>query len=244
MIQQENDNTPDEVQQSNEEVVDTVIESPESTNNDLPNTETLTDRLILRFTTTEKNSGSYEHQREHVWNLDNQLDLSTFLNETKYNFEEGGYIEPRNDEEGKPIEQRIGYKIIQTTDKDNLVYLCTIKDNNTEKILKGGKVKGTLTSRSYTAGTQHNWTMNGSPSPTNYIYSQIFRHCMRNDIEVKFYVYQAPTIKVPYPMSNGDTGYVEISPYEEMEKTLNAHLVQVLGRKPVGEGDLEALYKE
>ena len=187
---------------------------------------------------------SYEDARNHVWDLSNQLDLMPFLNETSLDFEEGGYIEARSDEEDKPLEKRVGYKIVQTTEKKNLVYLLTIKMNGKEKILKGGKIKGNLASRSYTAGTQHNWTIVGTPSATNYIYSQIFRECMKKNIEVKFYVCSTPTIRVPYSRSEGGEGYIEISPYEEIEKTLNAHLVRSLGRKPIGESDLENPYKE
>tara|TARA_B110000027_G_C15991037_1_gene243171 strand:- start:550 stop:753 length:204 start_codon:yes stop_codon:yes gene_type:complete len=66
---------------------------------------------------------------------------------------------------------------------------------------------------------------------------------MENNIELKFYIYSAPLIRVSYPKSEGGEGYVEISPYEEIEKDLNAHLVKSLGRKPIGEGDLENPYK-
>lgn len=203
----------------------------------------------IKFFTTpkgnERKSGSYEDKKIHIWNLTNQLDLDSFMNETTLNFEEGGHIEARIDEEDKIPEARVGYKIVQYyPEKTNLVYLLTAKINEIEKILKGGKIKGNLASRSYTAGTQEKWTTKGSPSPTNYIYSQIFRSCIKNNIELKFYIHSAQITRVPYPISEGGEGYIEISPYEEIEKKLNSHLVKVLGRKPIGEGDLENPYKE
>ena len=48
----------------------------------------------------------------------------------------------------------------------------TVTNNGIEKIIKGGKVKGKMSGRSYTAGTEYNWTITGQASSTNYIYSQ------------------------------------------------------------------------
>jgi hypothetical protein len=221
-----------------------------NTTGDQMTDENPTEQLKINFTTTLRGNGNtdhptpYEDERNHVWDLSEQLDLPTFLRETTLEFEEGGHIEVRDDEEDKPLEKRIGYKIVQTTTKTNIVYLLAAKMNGKEKILKGGKCKGELFRRSYTAGTQHNWTITGQASPTNYIYSQVFRSCVENNIEIKFYIHSAPTTRAPYPKSGGGEGYIEISPYEEIEKELNAHLVTSLGRKPIGEGDLENLYKQ
>ena len=86
--------------------------------------------------------------------------------------------------------------------------------------------------------------MKGSPSDTNYVWSQIFRACIEKNIPVKFYICKVPTIQVGYLTCEGETKNIEISPYEEMEKELNSHLMKVLGRKPIGEGDLLNFVKE
>ena len=85
--------------------------------------------------------------------------------------------------------------------------------------------------------------MKGSPSDTNYIYSQIFRQCLEDNVSVEFYLFQAPKQLVKYPLSNGGYGEVMVSPYEEMEQSLNAHLMKELGRKPIGEGNLFEQHK-
>lgn len=203
-------------------------------------------KFVIVFNTTIKNSKEYNY-KTHKWDLSNQLDLNTFLEKTIYPFEYGGCIESRIDETDKDEKKRIGYNIIETEkfkNKEQLLYLMTISKDDVEKIIKGGKVKGTLSTRSYKAGIEDSWTMKGTPSPTNYIYSQIFRKCIKLNIKVKFYVYQAPLTKVPYQTSSGVEKYIEISPYEAMEKDLNSHLKKLLGRNLIGEGNLEQLYKD
>ena len=200
----------------------------------------------IEFYTTPKNSKEFNY-RTHRWDLSNQLDLNTFLEATEYPFEYGGCIISRTDETDKEEVKKVGYTIVEEENiknKEQILYLLTITDSSgSEKIIKGGKVKGSLAGRSYSAGTEYNWTITGKASSTNYIYSQIFRECLKKDYKVKFYIYQAISIKVPYPTSTGGDKYCLISPYEEMEKDLNAHLKKVLGRNLIGEGDLEALHK-
>jgi hypothetical protein len=203
-------------------------------------------KFKIEFNITTKNSKEYNY-KTHTWDLSNQLDLSTFLEETKYPFEYGGCIKSRIDETHKDEKKRIGYNIFETEkfkNKEQLLYLMTISKGDTEKIIKGGKVKGTLSTRSYKAGIEDSWTMKGTPSPTNYIFSQIFRKCMQINMEVKFYVHPAPLTKVPYQTSAGEEKYIVISPYEAMEKNLNLHLKELLGRNLIGEGNLEQLYKD
>lgn len=196
---------------------------------------------VITFQTTKKNSQEYSY-RTHTWDLSNQLDLDTYLQQTSYEFEYAGSIVSRDDEEDKPIHKLVGYKI-NVTDEYNsatqILYLLVING----KIVKGGKVKGTLPSRSYSAGTEHNWTNTGQASPTNYIYSQIFRSCLSNNIPIKFYVYKCPLTRVSYLKPDGQIGSINISPYEEMEKSLNADLKQTLGTNLIGEGDLLNLNK-
>jgi hypothetical protein len=122
----------------------------------------------------------------------------------------------------------------------NIIYLVVIFG----KIIKGGKSKNSLPQRTYGAGTEENWTMKGSPSDTNYVWSQIFRACIKKNIPIKFYICKVPTIQAEYITSEGGKKYIEISPYEEMEKDLNAHLMKVMGRKIIGERDLLSFNKK
>ena len=187
------------------------------------------DYYILEFQTTLKNSKEYSY-RSHRWNCKNQLNINDYLQKTSYNFKEGGWIQ-KNDSKTS------GYEICvsdEFKDVSNILYLIVIFD----KIIKGGKSKNPLPQRTYGAGTEENWTMKGSPSDTNYVWSQIFRACIKKDIPIKFYICKVPTKQVEYTTSEGKTKYIEISPYEEMEKDLNAHLMKVMGRKIIGEGDL------
>ena len=207
--------------------------------------ETKTNNEIT-FKATEKNSKNYEY-KDVVWNFSGQTELGWFLQQSSLNFEFAATIVAYEDECEKEFGKTIGYKI-KTEDKfkdiTHLVYLLVININGKEIILKGGKVKGTLVSRSYTAGTEHSWTMTGGCSPTNYIYSQIFRMAVKENIPIKFYVYPVPTISVPITSSTtGKEIMVVISPYEEVEKDLNKHLTKFLGKKPIGEGGLQQLLK-
>ena len=190
--------------------------------------------MKLKFKTTDKKSREYKY-RESVWDLTKQLSINEYLKTCKYPFVKGGWVEEK-------VESTCGYKICvndEWKDKDKLLYLLVIDG----KILKGGKSKNPLPKRTYGAGTEENWTMKGSPSDTNYIYSQIFRQCLKDGVSVEFYLFQAPKQLVKYPLSNGGYGEVMVSPYEEMEQSLNADLMAKLGKKPIGEGNLFEQYK-
>ena len=190
--------------------------------------------MKLKFKTTDKKSREYKY-RESVWDLTKQLSVDEYLKVSKYPFVKGGWVEEKK-------ESTCGYKICvndEWKDKDKLLYLLVIDG----KILKGGKSKNPLPKRTYGAGTEENWTMKGSPSDTNYIYSQIFRQCLEDNVSVEFYLFQAPKQLVKYPLSNGGYGEVMVSPYEEMEQSLNAHLMAKLGKKPIGEGNLFEQHK-
>ena len=195
----------------------------------------------ITFQTTKKNSGEFNY-RTHTWDISNQLNIDTYLQQTSYNFEYGGHITKRTNETDKLPSKIVGYNI-EVIDKykndTQLLYLVVIND----KIIKGGKSKNRLKVRTYSAGTEYQWTKAGNCSDTNYIYSQIFRSCLSNNIPIKFYVYKCPLTRVNYPKPDGQTGSINISPYEEMEKSLNADLKQTLGKNLIGEGDLLSLIK-
>ena len=110
-----------------------------------------------------------------------------------------------------------------------------------EKIIKAGKSKNTLDKRSYSCGTEHQWTNAANCSETNYIYSQIFRKALKENIKINFYIYPVPLTIASYMSPNGETKYIEISPYEEVEKETNFHLKQFMGRALIGEGKLHIL---
>lgn len=199
----------------------------------------------ITFQTTEKNRKQWDY-RTHVWDLKNQLELKPFLKNCTYPFKYGGCIVKRVDEKEKEKGKKVGYKIEVVEEFMNsprILYLLTMTLRGKEFILKGGKVKGQLRSRTYPAGTEDNWTIRGSCSDTNYVWSQIFRMCMDKKIPVKFYVFQAPIEKRPYPTPIGGTKYEETSPYEAMEKDLNAFLKETLGQNLIGEGNLLQLIK-
>ena len=193
--------------------------------------ETVENKFMLEFQTTVKNIQHYNAYRPHRWDCKDQLDVDEYLKiPTTYKFKEGGWIQ-KNDSKTS------GYDICVIDEfkgVPNILYLVSIFG----KILKGGKSKNPLPQRTYGAGTEENWTMKGSPSDTNYVWSQIFRACIEKNIPVIFYIFPVKTNQVPFPTCDGLTKYIDISPYEEMEKDLNAHLMKVMGRKIIGEGDL------
>ena len=202
----------------------------------------------ITFQTTEKNRKQWDNNdnRTHEWDLKNQLELNPFLKNCTYPFKYGGCIVKRVDEKEKEKGKKVGYKIEvveEFMNSQRILYLLTITVCGKEFILKGGKVKGQLPSRTYSAGTEYNWTISGTCSDTNYVWSQIFRMCMDKKIPVKFYLYPAPSEKVQFPTPIGETKYIETSPYEEMEKYLNAFLKKTLGRNLIGEGNLLQLIK-
>ena len=223
--------TNEEMQQTNEEMQQTNEEMQKQPDVTCAGVEDYT----LKFQTTQKNCKAYEY-RDHTWNCKNQLDVDAFLKETKYDFKQGGCIQ-KNDQ------KTCGYEMCVTDEfkyVGNVLYLVSVYG----KILKGGSSKNPMQTRSYPAGTEDSWTMKGTCSDTNYVWSQIFRACVKNNIPVIFYIYKAPTSHVEYKTSEGKTKHVEMGAYEEMEKELNAHLNKELGRKIIGEGKLLDFTKE
>ena len=197
----------------------------------------------LIFQITKKNSRKFDYQ-DITWDFSKQISLEEYLKHCKIPFEYGGVIIKRNDEENKPFDKRVGYKI-KVEDKfkksEQLIYLMTIILPCGEKIIKAGKCKNTLDKRSYSCGTEHQWTNVANCSETNYIYSQIFRQALRNNVNIKFYVYPVPLTEASYTSPSGETKYIKISTYEEVEKDINCHLKEFLGRPLIGEGNLHTL---
>jgi hypothetical protein len=185
--------------------------------------------MVIEFTTTRRASGDYT-PTPHTWDLSAQLSVEDFLAKHPDTFVKVGEVI-------SAPKLACGYRIDVVKEWKNvthMLYLMVIDG----KIVKGGKVKGKLAQRSYAAGTEKTWTKKGGEcSPTNYVYSQIFRSCVAKGISVEFYGMESPTTTVTFDFL-GVTKVQKVSPYEEMETLLNESLRKQLGRKPIGDGDL------
>lgn len=191
--------------------------------------------MIIKFSTSVRNSKKNDYVF-NTWDLSKQLNIKDFLERNpKDNFEKGASII-------SAPELSPGYKISpigKWKHKKFILYLLVING----KIIKGGKSKKPIQYRTYGAGTQETWSMTGECSPTNYYYSQIFRQCILDGKTVEFYCMQAPIDVKEYEVFDKMIR-MESSPYEEYEKVLNEKLVTDLGRKPIGEGNLQVQYKD
>jgi hypothetical protein len=189
---------------------------------------------ILRFKTTKKGIGKFDYI-DMEWNLSNQIDVDEFLkNNPNFPFVKAGRI-VKNTTNTSGYEIEVGP---EWKDKKFVLYLLVIDG----KIVKGGKSKNPLPQRTYGAGTEHNWTMKGSPSETNYVYSQIFRKCLEESRPVEFYCFQVPFVTDTQNVF-GTEMILELSAYEEYESVLNKTLMNYLNRKPIGEGNLMEQFK-
>ena len=194
----------------------------------------------LTFLTTPSNSKSYDYT-EHTWVLDNQLKLNDVLKLPQFSkFKKCATIQLNNN-------SAAGYKINvipEYSDKKFMLYLLVYTDPNTNEkyILKGGKSKNELKNRSYSAGTEESWTMRGTPTVTNYVWSQQFRKYGNN---FEFYGYAVPTIKHTYESFDGEM-VTEIvgGHYETEEVKLNNLLKKLKGSNLIGEGALMNTHKE
>lgn len=189
----------------------------------------------IEFLVTNRGSKKYDY-RKIEWDLSDQLGIEEFLKENpQYKFVKAGEII-------KNSKSTCGFKIKMTDDyekKKFIIYLLVVEG----KIVKGGKSKNPLPSRTYGAGTEINWTMKGTPSDTNYVYSQIFRSCLKKGMSVEFYCFAVPFEVREYDVFGKKKVY-EYSPYEEYEKTLNAFLKKKLGRNLIGQGKLLESFKK
>lgn len=189
----------------------------------------------LEFQITKRGSKDFTYEKVE-WDLSNQLDIDVFLKENpNFSFKKAGKIVENP-------ESVCGFKLQMSEEfkeQKFVIYLLVIDG----KIVKGGKSKNPLTKRSYYAGTEKNWTEKGTPSATNYIYSQIFRKCLKENINVDFYCFATPFKTEKYDVF-GVKKTFDFSPYEEYEKVLNSTLKKKLGRNLIGEGKLTTLQKK
>ena len=185
--------------------------------------------MKINFKTTKPNSKEYNYQN-HEWFLEEQLNLDEILKNPQFQkFKYCGKIIASKSEAGYEIELASDFK-----GKSFVIYLI-VKNG---KILKGGKSKNPLDTRSYYAGTEESWTMRGTPSVTNYVWSQIFRESLKDGNPVSFYGYVVPSQTMQFESFDGKIVENVVSPYEEEEKKLNQLLNKLNGKKVIGEGKL------
>lgn len=185
--------------------------------------------MEINFKTTKRNSKKYEYQ-DHKWILDNELDIENILKLPEFaKFEYCGSIVKSDNAAGFQISLTEKFK-----NKGFVIYIATMGG----KVLKGGKSKNPLDTRSYSAGTEESWTMRGTPSETNYVWSQIFRKSLEDKFEVKFYGMVVPSYRMEFESFDGEMMVKNVSPYEEEETKLNALLNKLNGKKVIGEGNL------
>ncbi len=194
------------------------------------------DNSQIIFKTTKPNSKKYEYE-EHIWDLNEQLDVNSVLDNPKFSkFKFAGII--------VKAENTAGYDISVEPEFKNTPFVIYFAVKN-GKVLKGGKAKNGLENRSYKAGTEESWTMRGTPSVTNYVWSQIFRESLNDGYPITFYGYIVPSMKYTYESFDGEQiTEVVAGHYESEEKKLNNILNTLNGKKVIGEGDLLSKFKK
>ena len=190
---------------------------------------------VLKFPVTERSSKNRDSYKVHEWDLKSQLILTELLKDERFS-EFNKMAEIVSDENVAP-----GYRISATdnfVDKTDLIYLCVIDG----RVVKGGKSKNVISSRTYGAGTEFSWSNTGKASPVNYIFSQIFRQAVEDGVKIEFYGYSVqPTIITN--MIFGKLVTQKFSPYESHEIELNSLLREIKKGKLIGERDLESQFK-
>jgi hypothetical protein len=183
---------------------------------------------VIKFKTTKHGSKRYEY-REHTWYLSKQLKIQDLLKMKQFeDYKYAGKIVKADNTAGFDIKLEKDF-----IGKPFVIYMITWG----EFVLKGGKSKNPLDQRSYKAGTELNWTEKGTPSQTNYVWSQIFRESIKQGVPVNFYaMIVEPTTKTY--KSHGEIKTTIMSEYEEVEKDLNKLLKKLNGGKVIGEGKL------
>jgi len=186
--------------------------------------------MEIKFKTTKQASKNYSDVQEHTWILDNQLDIDYVLSQPEFlKFKKAATIVAADNVPGFQISLTPEFE-----DKSFVIYLL-VKGG---KVLKGGKSKNPLNLRSYSAGTEETWTMRGTCSQTNYVWSQIFRESIKDNYPVQFYGMIVPSDQYTFESFDGKIETKTTSPYEDEEKKLNALLNKLNGKKVIGEGKL------
>jgi hypothetical protein len=192
--------------------------------------------MEIKFKTTKQASKNYENKQEHTWILDNQLNIDDILSIPEFlKFKHAATI--------VESDNTSGYQINLEPEFINQPFVIYIVEK-CGKVLKGGKSKNSLDSRSYSAGTEETWTMRGTCSVTNYVWSQIFRESLKDGCPIKFYGMIVPSIPMTYFSFDGRMITEIVSPYESEENRLNKLLNKLNGKKVIGEGKLLQIIKK
>ena len=186
---------------------------------------------IIKFKTTKKGSNNYSNVQEHTWILDNQLDIDYVLSHPKFSkFKLAATIVKSKNAAGFKISLESEF-----VNKPFVIYIVV----KCGKVLKGGKSKNKLDTRSYGAGTEKSWTEKGTPSETNYVWSQIFKESLNDGYPITFYAYVVPSSLHTYASFDSEmVTELAAGHYESEEKRLNSLLNSLNGKKVIGEGDL------
>ena len=188
------------------------------------------------FTTTKKASGDFTNQETHLWDISNEISLQDVLSKKEFSkFKLAATIVPSESVSGYEIKLEPSFVNVPF-----VLYLIT----KSGKVLKAGKSKNPLDKRSYYAGTIESWTLRGTPSETNYVWSQIFRASIEDGEPIQFYGYTVPYIEHTYESFDGKLLTEKTCGHYETEETKLRHLLDKLnGKKMIGEGNLLAKVK-
>ena len=183
--------------------------------------------MIVEFNYYKRDSVTENKDWNVTWDLDTQISLDQFKIDNPH------FSMFRKAAEVVPFDNNAKYKIemINEVDKNLTHWLYLIVVDN--RIIKGGKSKVKLQTRSYTAGTEYGWKHSGA-SGANYVMSQFFRSCLNNNVPVYFYGYR-PTMLTGNFMVFGDEQDISFSTYEHYEQALNDKLYNYLGERPYGD---------
>jgi hypothetical protein len=191
---------------------------------------------IIRFETTKRASKNYKDRTIHIWNLKNQLNIDYVLLHPFFSkFRHAATI--------VESDCKAGYKIKLEPEFVGKRFIIYIIEKH-GKVLKGGKSKNSLDTRSYGAGTEETWTMRFTCSETNYVWSQIFIESIKDGYPIKFYAMVVPSISMSYESFDGEIITEMVSPYESEEKKMNKTLVKMNNGKLIGEGKLLQQHKQ
>jgi hypothetical protein len=192
--------------------------------------------MEIKFKSTKRSSKNYSDVQEHTWILDDQLDIDYVLSQPEFSkFKKAANIIGANNVPGFQISLTPEFK-----DECFVIYIV-VKGG---KVLKGGKSKNPLDLRSYSAGTEETWTMRGTCSETNYVWSQIFRESIKENDPIQFYGMIVPSVQFTFESFDSKLETHSVSPYEEEEKKLNALLNKLNNKKLIGEGKLLEIIKK
>lgn len=195
----------------------------------------------LSFEVSPKNSKVYDKSKTEivVWNLEEgSVPFQTF---NELFSQEFGLSFERSVQVVEDPSVVAGYRLVSVNeslkDMENVIYAIVFEG----KVLKIGKSKPRMQDRSYTAGTVKNW-LKGTPSDTNYVWSQIFRKYSGSK-NIEFWTIKAPAAMI----KNLDGTISEGADLEKNESIVNDFARGMLtceSKDPRLVGDVDLLKKK